>query len=915
MKTRTGGVAAAFGFRYQYLVTIEYFLSLMRAQLSELNHLTFHVEATTGAVADPDKVDFSISLNGSSIENIQVKSTLPGAETLLNVPEVVSIFDGLAPLEGTAAAYLVTNRQPNDKLKNSCTVLVQDQRGRQQYRTQSGGVIIVDERSIGVIRDSVIASIQEFRRDRHLSLGALSSRLILAELLEWVFEAAAGSADNSLTAFDMITKLHAKDQNLAHALGTYDWGVARTAIPYGPSPVPRQDMLATLSEHLDRCLDRRVPQAVFLHGPTGVGKSVIAADFCHLSRNSFESVYWIDCSHGPTSDAMIRDLLLDAGQSEFIERESMYRAFKQLFANQPGPWILVLDGIKSSRDAAKMSPTVGNGVIVVTTPNSTGWGPDGTSVEVLLPSHRDAEECFFKFAGIEPNACEPLRATVSTIVERLGRLPMAVSMAGLYFKNSGEDVRSLAPHYFKSLDALSEISSAPAHFDQTAFTAVELAISRLRADHGTVSPKWSRPATHFLNAAAFLHPAQIPVHLLTPVSIAEGGRMNIAEPPVPVFASQTDVNGIVTALRTQTLVHRGSLDQHSDSSNPAADTVTLHPLIHEITRILYLRTVPPEFLAELGCLLMFHLYGWVSHLRQRGDYTPMERVCMHADAVVQHFDMIPSMSGIDTTTMRFFELSRAMLRSEMAARFARRDSFEFSTRCLDESLNELQRLPQTDALPAAFVLKALSDRFSDACAASFAETTIKGYGEALIEQARLVVSADHESVIPMAFRLIKEATTSIAGIKDDHVRSRMQPTLQKFQEFLDSDPVHGVTIHDVMAKAQELVSRRKYANALALLPELREASRPSRIPRDVHALEAYLCLRVGKYDDALKAITEYMAEREVLRGAANHYFQTTVNILTAMRETQSDWNYRSPDLRRANIELADLARDLHTRAE
>ncbi|MCZ4589157.1 hypothetical protein O4328_36845 [Rhodococcus opacus] len=70
MEMRSGGVAAAFGFRYQYLVAIEHFLSRMRADLSVLNHVTFHVETTTGEVADPDKVDFSVSLIGSCVENV-----------------------------------------------------------------------------------------------------------------------------------------------------------------------------------------------------------------------------------------------------------------------------------------------------------------------------------------------------------------------------------------------------------------------------------------------------------------------------------------------------------------------------------------------------------------------------------------------------------------------------------------------------------------------------------------------------------------------------------------------------------------------------------------------------------------------------------------------------------------------------
>ena len=59
-----GGSQSAFGYRYQYLATIERFLCYMRDHLRELPAITLHVEPTTlmseGIARDDDIVDFAI---------------------------------------------------------------------------------------------------------------------------------------------------------------------------------------------------------------------------------------------------------------------------------------------------------------------------------------------------------------------------------------------------------------------------------------------------------------------------------------------------------------------------------------------------------------------------------------------------------------------------------------------------------------------------------------------------------------------------------------------------------------------------------------------------------------------------------------------------------------------------------------
>jgi hypothetical protein len=74
-----GGNQSAFGYRYQYLATIERFLRYMRDRLGELSVIALHVEPTTlmreGVACDDDIIDFAIGLDDQIVERDQVKGS------------------------------------------------------------------------------------------------------------------------------------------------------------------------------------------------------------------------------------------------------------------------------------------------------------------------------------------------------------------------------------------------------------------------------------------------------------------------------------------------------------------------------------------------------------------------------------------------------------------------------------------------------------------------------------------------------------------------------------------------------------------------------------------------------------------------------------------------------------------------
>ena len=125
-------------------------------------------------------------------------------------------------------------------------------------------------------------------------------------LLHNIFRSAAGTTTERFAASDVLALLKMPDDAVAHALGSFDWGVPIGGIPTFSSTVPRVVQLDEIFAALSRDADGRQPRAAILTGTTGYGKSALAADFCHLHYNAFEFMCWIDCRENDTMMADVR---------------------------------------------------------------------------------------------------------------------------------------------------------------------------------------------------------------------------------------------------------------------------------------------------------------------------------------------------------------------------------------------------------------------------------------------------------------------------------------------------------------------------------------------------------------------------------------------------------------------------------
>jgi len=305
----SGGTHAAYGYRYQYLVTLEFFLRYLRDHLEHLGSTVLHVEPTSlaapGVAGDEDIVDFAIEVGDEVILTAQVKSSVEPARNEVFPGEVKKVFGRLRPADATLA-ILVTNRPPSPGLAAQCVESSSNSACREWVYgealqvpadAESGRRIIrQDNRSVEDLTASVASLVRAFRSDRHFSLGESTARLVSINLLYRIFGAAADAEPGGLSALKIVDLMTMPDAQVAHALGGFDWGLPVAGIPTFASTVPRVEHLNTLVASLAQEPEVVHPRVIVAHGQTGHGKSALAADFCHLYNNSFEFIRWIDCS-------------------------------------------------------------------------------------------------------------------------------------------------------------------------------------------------------------------------------------------------------------------------------------------------------------------------------------------------------------------------------------------------------------------------------------------------------------------------------------------------------------------------------------------------------------------------------------------------------------------------------------------
>ena len=856
-----GGNQSAFGYRYQYLATIERFLRYLRDHIGELAAIALYVEPTTllsqGIARDDDIVDFAVEHDHGIVERNQVKGSSDPEGNKLFHGEADSVFERLNG-ELATRSILLTNRPLGPGLQERCSqTLDADDIEEWDYvgpdsdgaKDNTDSLIVVDKRSIEDLTVAIEDLVRRFRSDQALGQGSVSCRIIAKLLLDEIFQSAAGDGRTKFDALEIVGFMSIPDPEIAHVVGNFDWGVPVNGIPVLPSTVTRLHLLEQVHEAIGRPADGHRVKHLVAQGQTGYGKSSLAAHFCHLYRNSYEFICWIDCSDTGLIEANIRRFVQELTRTELPLRIDPSERFREALASHRGPWLVVFDGVPARVDIDRFMPTQGNGSVFVTTTNETSWWPSSAILAVGTFTEDEAMACFASYAGLD--TANERSDTVKEIVARLGSIPLAIAMAALYFRNAAGTVGELSAGYFAELEALEDIGSIPPGFDRTAFAAIEHAVRHLGSGLVGHNRQDVRMVQAMLYRASLLAPDMIPLNYLI-ASMPEDVEMRLGHLPEPSFADAALRRRYISIMRTQSIAHRVLLLDDDGEQNEASDTIDIHPLVHEILQRLFVRQIPPIRLSEQITMMMYFLHGWIAHARKRNQYFVVDQLAAHAVSLLGFIDQRGGLPTRHQQHAKMFLYTKSWLKLEVSTcRMSRGDVYT-SVNLAREVLRELWTHP-ADPAREALALQAASSIVVDLNEAGTDASTMRPWA---LFALRAVIACESLSAkgAALAFEkayLVRSSLNGRTQYREDAVIAR---AIHELDEMIARDPSDELRPNAVM---DELVKQIDAGDLGDSVDERLAALRTAANDYDKHTfdcIEVDIALQRRQFDEAFRAI-------------------------------------------------------------
>lgn len=864
--TPGGGTIAAFGLRYQYMATVEQFLQHLRDSPELIARTALVVEpAVVGPDGtDDDIVDFGFLTDGEATHHFQVKASLePSKNPLQPAPARAALARLIT--HNASSAVLYTNKPLS--LSLSADAIADADSPRRPGTTSfvwpagPGGEacaspdrrprITVDARPLREVRDSIANLVREFRRERGRSQGAITCSLLVPIMLDRVFGAASGSDPSRLEALELLEVAAMPDPRIAKVAGGFDWGLPIAGIPNYVSTVPRLDYLSQIRQAFPSDTSTTPPR-VALVGHTGTGKSVIASDYCHLDAIAYEFMCWVDCRDADFIEAQIVNHVQQLTGGAFTPDQDPAAVFTGILSRRSGPWLLVLDGVEQRSDIDRYLPSRGHGVVLVTSTNSLNWWPGTLDINVGEFTSEEAIDCFAAYAGVDLDREAEQATALEDIVQLLGHVPLAVSMAGIYFRNAAGTVSELAPKYFADLAALDDSYSVPPGFNRTAFKAIQHAATCLgKYDTGG----YGRTARMVLEMGSLLAPEQLPLNLMLPVAAGPEHRLDVADVPMPAEAEPALRRGVVSALRSQSIARRIVNDQMT--AGPTCETIAVHPLVHRILRLSRLAALPAGQLEADATILMHFLRGWLGSLRVNGDYFGTEQLRMHSEAILAVVAEHEPLSSYTAQSHRVYAYTKALLEAELSTCHASRRRFDRSLE-LGRAAGATLAAVGNEPWALGMTVQIVSNMVSDLSFAEAPSEVLALFTGAALPAIIVGVAHEKESIRDLSYRCAGELTFMLNRTAEHREAPALQELHAKLSAVARHDPHRDSRPSAVNATINELYEANRFAELAELLAGLRQNASPDEAVV-LDALDIAVKMHLGAVDDALRGVDALVA--------------------------------------------------------
>ncbi|MBN7438522.1 hypothetical protein IUS38_23330 [Mycobacteroides abscessus subsp. abscessus] len=585
------GWGAASGLFYQYLFTIEKFLTLVGEGAPAATQVRIE-DPKDLKVQDPDIVDFSVySPDGVALEIHQAKSVAVPAESTISAGAALATLVRMTEKADAGRYVLTTNARPGEDIDRLNTLLTDgtladaeilreihyiarfNEAATAALMTLTAGEHLdrlrrayVDAKgeSSAAIRKRTMEAIWKLRSSNALPLPWRAACILEGRLIFEVFQRAANvceEAGNGVTLTQFTKWVGEPAGVLNQAAGVWETGRGAERVPFGEGVV-RRKQLAGIVDHFNSLRLRKVLRCT-VTGPSGVGKSMTAAMFVHEEADSYDRVCWIDAeSEASIASSLDRQRTTIGIPDEVpVDSSQLIDVFKTKVSEYIGRWLIVFDNAQGSRELDPFVPTRGNAHVLVTSLNESNW-TEYRHIQMPDMSPDQARELMrTRLTENFPETTAEQEDRVSTALDsvavKLGRRPLALHIAASHFGSTAALVNGV-DSYTGRIDALAavmdDVRCDRGRYPRTFVAAIHICLDKLTKD---LSDPVAHIAADMLNAMAFMGSQSIPAYL--PFAVAVSPREVVSDGHDSRQGLQErlpQMNAAIGYIRTQSLADR-----------------------------------------------------------------------------------------------------------------------------------------------------------------------------------------------------------------------------------------------------------------------------------------------------------------------------------------------------------------------
>ena len=530
---------------------------------------------------------------------------------------------------------------------------------------------VFDLRDISELREALHERIRAYRNSHRAGLGAQSAGLLTRALTAEVFDRAADAAESAFTMGRFRESLLVDGSALSLATGARDWGIVVGTMPPIPD-VARLELLEPLVEAL-RHRGRRQPARAVLTGPSGIGKSSLAAAYLADRADTYDVIFWVDGETPFTLLAAFRQVsaYLRTGSPEGVSssEEAVLRAEVHTELSRfPGRWALVIDNTSDPHLAQSWIPATGDGHVILTAVDATARYRSATVLPVGAMNDEQAMTllaCRFGLPPVEGLPSEE-RTTLRRLASALGNYPLALELAAGYLDSLGMGLGDTDVYLERlKIRSLADEPSRPAGYAHTLVAAVSLCLHRLRTRARSNNGEAAHLALGMIGYAAYLASRQLPVHLLAAAVIIDPNSTGRPIGPLLLDPTAYPVDEATRELRRFSLItHDTDLPQGADTLQVGSNrTITVNTVIQDVLRA----SIPfhdgtPDAFDQLAN----HVERWHTEAAELNLLHRAAVLFSHANALAQH--LVSVGIGSERIALLFGNLAGAYrVRDEAAA--------------------------------------------------------------------------------------------------------------------------------------------------------------------------------------------------------------------------------------------------------